>query len=199
MERNSLLNLASWVCKIFSAFQVAGIVIATLVLMHWHIDKEFYNTVKVNTQGNVNLTSSTIETETKENVRVYLEKSEKSDEVKLTLADLTTASVYFTYLQLLAIMAFVFLIFREFGRIVNSVSALQTFRNENVEAFRKIGKYLLAVFVISGFQFISAEPASAHISMSFDTTPLILMLVAYVLAEIFKEGNRLYEEEQLTV
>ena len=43
------------------------------------------------------------------------------------------------------------------------------------------------------------ETSNASFSLDFETTPLVLMLVAYVLAEIFKEGNRLYEEEQLTV
>src|SRR5690606_34628497 len=101
------------------------------VLVHWHIDKDFYSEVKVNAKGYVNLTSRISETEreTKENVRIYMEKSEEPESDKLTLADLTPASVYFLYVQSVAIMVFVFLIFREFGRIVNSVSALRTFRN----------------------------------------------------------------------
>jgi hypothetical protein len=199
MERNILLQLASWVCKIFSGFQIIGIVVATIVLVHWHIDRDFYNTVKVNTQGNVNLTSRTSETETKESGTIWIEKSGDTNAEKLSLADLTPVSVYIAYVQIIVVLSFMYLIFREFSSVVESVSALQTFRNENVEAFRKIGKYLLLVFLVSGFKFVATEPASAHVSMSFETTTLILMLVAYVLAEIFKEGNRLYEEEQLTV
>ena len=99
-------------------------------------------------------------------------------------------------------MLMLFFIFREFGKIISSVKALQAFRTENIESFRRIGKYLLVIFLVSGVHFIGTQTAgtsSAKVGFDFDTMPLILMLVAYVLAEIFKEGNRLYEEEQLTV
>jgi hypothetical protein len=81
--------------------------------VHWHLDKEFYDKVKVNPKGNVEITSRSYETEaeTKESGTIWIKKSadiEETESVNLTLADLTRSSIYFTYVQLIAIMFSVF-------------------------------------------------------------------------------------------
>jgi hypothetical protein len=78
------------------------------------------------------------------------------------------------------------------------VRVIQTFRKANVKSFRKIGKYFLLIFILTSFSIVIFEQGMFYgFSLSF--TPLVLMFVAYILAEIFKEGNDLSEENQLTI
>ena len=189
MERNRLLKQTSVICKIFSYLQLLGIVFATLALIHWHIDKDFYQKVKVNEGEGVSFTI------------VSSEKGEKLpdvEKVNITLSQLDASSLYVAYVQGILLMAVLYLIFREFGKVVYSVKVIDTFQSANIISFRKIGKYFLLIFWISGWQFLSVKGV-ARVGFDFEITPLILMLVSYILAEIFKEGNRLQEEHQLTV
>ena len=82
--------------------------------------------------------------------------------------------------------------------MIESVKELKTFQETNVLSFRKIGKYVLIIFIITCYSALTFQ--NGRIS-GFYFTPnlLILSLLAYIMAEIFKEGNNLEEENKLTV
>lgn len=92
----------------------------------------------------------------------------------------------------------VFLIFSELIKVVQSIKSLQTFTANNIRAFKNIGIYLLIIFVLNIFALSPGEEAY-RFSLSIKFYPLIGSLFAFVMAEIFKEGNRLREENELTV
>jgi hypothetical protein len=114
------------------------------------------------------------------------------------VSQLQPFSVYIIYIQMLAQLVLWILVVQEFLKVIQAVKLVQTFREQNVKSFQKIAAYLLWIFIISSFTFIAAGK-TGHFSFDFSFTTLVLMLASYILAEIFKEGNRLYEEEQLTV
>jgi hypothetical protein len=196
MERNKLLKLASLVCSVFAFFQLVGILIGTVALIHWHSDKEFYRKVTLSNKGNLQFSVS--KSDSDKPVPAKAKTTELAEKEKVSLADLAPSAVYFAYIKSVIYMVFLFLVFREFGKIIRSVQDFQTFRTENIQSFRKIGKYFLVIFLISGLHFISTG-SDSFFSIEFETTPLILMLLAYILAEIFKEGHALAEAEKLTI
>ncbi len=93
----------------------------------------------------------------------------------------------------------VFLIFSELIKVVQSIKSLKTFTNNNIQAFKNIGIYLLIIFALGAISLNIGEGDSYRFSFSIKFYPLIGALFALLMAEIFKEGNRLREENELTV
>lgn len=88
-----------------------------------------------------------------------------------------------------------FLCFKEFQNIIES---LESFKKSNVLSLKKIAKYLLFIFIGNFYVFIGFEEGSfSAINISYST--LILAILSLILAEVFKEGNQLMEENRLTV
>ncbi len=189
MKKNPLLYVATFTCKIFCFVQLAMLLFITVVLIHWHIDREFYSDT-VLTSGFLN--RSTI------GYSVTTRWTTDTLKAPLTLSNVRPPSLYFSYIQLSMIFLFTFLTFKEFLKIIRSVRLIQTFKKANIKSFRSIGKYFLLIFILTSFSVVYFKQGMFYgFSLSF--TPLILMFVAYILAEIFKEGNDLSEENQLTI
>lgn len=189
MKKNRLLNVATFACKTFCFVQLGMLLFITIVLIHWHIDREFYSEIVLK-PGFLN--NSTI--------GYSVATSWTTDTLKapLTLSYVKPVSLYFLYIQMSIILFLAFLTFKEFLKIIRSVRLIETFKRSNIKSFRSIGKYFLLIFILTSFCVVIYEQGMFY-SLSLSFTPLILMFVAYILAEIFKEGNDLSEENQLTI
>jgi hypothetical protein len=117
---------------------------------------------------------------------------------RIYLNDLQPFSRYFTFLQLVLSIVLGCFIVGEVIRILKSVQAFEPFNATNVKSFRRIGYFLVAMLVLNSFHFLSTNTTSS-ISFSINYTLLIFMLIAFILAEIFSEGEKLYEQEKLTI
>jgi len=189
MKKNPLLNVATFTCKIFCLAQLGMFLFITIVLIHWHIDRDFYSE-KVLTSGFLN--KSTI------GYSVTTRWTTDTLKAPLTLSNVKPASLYFCYIQISMTLFLTFLTFKECLKVIRSVRLIQTFKKANIKSFRSIGKYFLLIFILTSFSVVYFKQGMFYgLSLSF--TPLILMFVAYILAEIFKEGNDLSEENQLTI
>lgn len=189
MKKNRLLNVATFACKTFCFVQLGMLLFITIVLIHWHIDREFYSEIVLK-PGFLN--NSTI--------GYSVATSWTTDTLKapLTLSYVKPVSLYFLYIQMSTILFLAFLTFKEFLKIIRSVRLIETFKRSNIKSFRSIGKYFLLIFILTSFCVVIYEQGMFY-SLSLSFTPLILMFGAYILAEIFKEGNDLSEENQLTI
>jgi hypothetical protein len=106
--------------------------------------------------------------------------------------------LYLIYLQIITVFFLGWLVVREFKKVIYSLKQLHTFQDYNVEAFRKISKYFLVIFIISNFSFYMIG-SEGYLTLALDIKFAVLAIASFILAEIFKEGNRLQEEHQLTV
>jgi hypothetical protein len=191
MKKNSLLTLAILTGKLLLVFNVLMFLILTYFLIHVQVSPERYAGKKFSVMR------------TAESALTY-SRTEHWGHAKPTVAntiamsEVTRTSLYFNYVQLTAILVLIFIIIQEFLSVIRSVRSVETFRGSNVKAFRKMGLWLFLLFLASGFSSISTEFMN-HQTIYFRITPLILMLLSYVMAEIFKEGNELSEENQLTI
>ncbi len=93
----------------------------------------------------------------------------------------------------------VFLLLSELIKVVRSIKSLKTFTNNNIRSFTSIAIYLLIVFALGAFSLAPGKAESFIFSLSIEFYPLLGALFAFLMAEIFKEGNRLREENELTV
>lgn len=125
-------------------------------------------------------------------------KTGQKIEDQLTFKKILPLSLYLVYLQYPAMLFLLYLSIREFVKVIKSVGAVETFKNSNIQSFRRIGKYQLFFFVLSIVTYVVFKQGN-FLKVSIAFTPLLLSLLAFVMAEIFKEGNKLQEENQLTV
>lgn len=189
MNRNSLLNIANFICQLFKFSIGILIIIITTIFIHFQFDRDSYNEWKLEKPTN----DSMIRIETESNVG-----QKPTNEEKLKLSDWNTESLYFNYLKFSAILILLYLSINQFRRVLKSVRKLETFHQTNVRAFKKIGSYCLIISGLSIFNYWEFNDyAKSSISISFNI--LFIALIAFILAEIFKEGNNLMEENQLTI
>jgi hypothetical protein len=194
MKNNLLLTIALQYCKISCVMIIVSFAFMTGFFAMWHLDPytfndypffEIFRVYVSDTAFGYTITDTWI-------------TPDRSDEAPFAWSNINRLSLYFTYLQLAALMGFTFLLHKEAINIMASVKFRQSFQIENYRSFRKMGKYFFCIFCLSVFCFISSNFGN-HYGFYIHLTPLIMMMGAYIMAEIFKEGNVLQEEVQNTV
>lgn len=210
MKKNTLLSIAIVICKFIRVVYVLIFLIFTGFFVHLQINPSYYEHVDFNSELNYKGFYLKGKGYKKANDGIFtISRYEKSkytigdnefieDSEVYTLSKLNTFSLYFNFIKFSAVLFLSFLCFGEFQKVIGSVKELKTFQETNVLSFRKIGKYVLIIFIITCYSALTFQ--NGRIS-GFYFTPnlLVLSLLAYIMAEIFKEGNNLEEENKLTV
>lgn len=113
----------------------------------------------------------------------------------------TGIALFIILKKLISCIAY-YLIVREIVRIIQSIRSLSTFKEQNTIGFRKAGTYFLVLFLISIYS-IYEIPGEGFprtiVEFSIDLEYIIPAIICLILAEVFKEGNKLREENQLTI
>ena len=191
MKRYSLLNFTIFAGQLLCYLQVCLIVVLTLVFIHVMISPSFYaGTEFVPLAKNTSVFSYTMVERWGEN-RNIPHNTVSLDQVEIF-------SLIFNYLRLSAILLSTFLATKEFLNILRSVKFGETFRSSNVYSFRRIGIYLFILFILSGFMQVTTNEVRFR-GYFLNLSPLILTVLAFIMGEIFAQGNQLSEENQLTV
>lgn len=189
MNKNFLLSIVNFFCNFFKLLIGILIIAITIAFIHLQFDSEFYNEWSIAKPEN----DSVIRFERE----AFLGQNAQDFE-KLQVTEWKTVSLYFTYFKFITTLILLFLAIHQFGKVLQSVQRLKTFKAINVHAFRKIGYYCLGIAALSFFNYWDFENyTKSSISVSLDV--ILIALIAFILAEIFKEGNTLMEENQLTV
>jgi hypothetical protein len=90
------------------------------------------------------------------------------------------------------------LIVTQILKIIRSIKSLETFKQNNINAFRKIAMIFLVIF---GLNIFDVTQNSEQLQMTFQLSleHLLAAAACYILSEVFKEGNKLMEDNQLTI
>jgi hypothetical protein len=194
MEKNKLLNIAIIICKGVRIFYIFLFIALTSVLIHFQFSPESYKELKYDSKNSGNFI---FHTSTVSNTKNTVTDETKNIDV-FSFSEITKTSVFFNYLQFSAIFIFIFLSVKEFQFVIESVKKLKTFQNNNVTSFRKIGKYIFIIFLLMSYTNVQFQEIG-KIGFQLELTPLLFVLIAFIMAEIFKEGNSLQEENDLTI
>ncbi|MFS4483996.1 DUF2975 domain-containing protein [Hyunsoonleella sp. 2307UL5-6] len=189
MTKNTLLNIAILLCKIFKIGLVVIVIALTIFFVHLQIDKNYYKgkELQFNTkQYNYSISYKLKKDDLMEDKDVY------------TIDHITTGSLYINYLKYIAVFALVFMALKEFQSVMMSVKRVETFGMQNVKSFRRIGMYLLIYIILISYSSISFELGGFK-GFRLSIGPFILVLVAFIMAEVFKEGGLLKQENDLTI
>ena len=117
---------------------------------------------------------------------------------KPVIEKLTLFSHYLIYFRILLIFVLSIMTTFEFLKVIKSVRSISIFRRTNVSSLQNMGKYMFGYLLISGFN-IAYFTYSYFYEFTVDFVLLAIIALIFILAEVFKEGNRLQEENQLTV
>jgi hypothetical protein len=195
MTKNTLLNTAILVSRLLKIILIIATIGLTGLFVYTQIDKETYADKEIVLSANPSYMgySTIVSTVWKGDT-----EDAKYDLKPYTFGKLKTVSFYINYFKGLIIAVLMFLIIRDFERIMSSVKTLNTFSRSNVKLFRHIGIYVVFVTILTSYtilRFENGDQTISHISL----TPVIYMLLAFIMAEIFKEGESLREENDLTI
>jgi len=187
MTKSTLLNIAIFICKVSLGFFIILFIGLTTIFVHIQVDKNFYKDKEV--QFNVSEFNYASVGKSK--------TSNAEDSDVYTIGNILTSSLYFMYIKYSAMLVLFFLSFKEFKKIMLSVKKLSTFKNNNIVSFKRIGSFAFIYFLVSSFYFIQFEDG-AYSGFTLSFAPLLIMLLSYIMAEIFKEENLLLKDNELT-
>lgn len=190
METVNTLRFFVLLCKLLYILIAVTAICATVIFIHIQIDPQYYArwNAGILTQNGI-LSYSVFE---------RWNPDFSTEDTLLSFDKIKKMSLYVNYLQVMGILSLIFLTVKEFLNIIESVKLTETFHQRNILSFQKMYKYLFVIFVLSSITIVNAQEANFY-GYSIQFTPLILSLAALIMAEIFKQGNQLLEENQLTI
>ncbi|WP_424963576.1 DUF2975 domain-containing protein [Ekhidna sp.] len=187
---NNLLRLATFAARIILALDILLGLILVFFMIAWPLELSFLEKIHMVQDSSI----FTFETEM---------TTDRGVPLTPPLSEFGAYYFYFTCVRSLTMVVILFRIIQLSIRIIKSISSVETFRFENVFSFRKMGQLFLIWFVVA---IPSIKPLTEFgetigltMTASLDLKYALFALVCFVLAEIFKEGNKLMEENKLTI
>ncbi|MBD0823497.1 DUF2975 domain-containing protein [Aestuariibaculum marinum] len=189
MTKNVLLKMTIAICNILRGFLVFSFLGLTVVFIYLQIDKSYFDKGTFNFEtnsGGYSLIYKWKDKSVEDYSQIY-----KLNKIKMT-------SLYRMYLKLTGILVVLFLCVKEFSKVIKSVKQVETFGLGNVKSFRRLGVFILIYAFLTSYYYIGFEQGGIS-KLSIPFVPLFLVLLSFVMAEIFKEGVLLKQENDLTI
>ncbi|TVQ76945.1 MAG: DUF2975 domain-containing protein [Flavobacteriales bacterium] len=176
---NSKLRIAYWLVAILGYFAFFLGILYFLIAIHFSIAPEYYNSLQ--------LSSTMLKIEVKDGLVV-----------SSNLSNMPLWLIWLVFLQGIAIFCTIGIMCNFGKRIIQAVREAKVFSDKNPNLFRKIGLGFLILAGLSLFD-IGITGDVQKFEIQFKMSYILAALFAYILAEIFQEGNRLEEESKFTV
>lgn len=190
MEKNKMITLGQGLCRFVQLFLILFAALFTFVLIHWHFSPDSYALVE--------LPDIDQEGFTMQRFRIISVSDGEPDPGSILLSELFPVMLYWLYVRTLILLTLTYLIFRALRSVLSSIRSLETFRNDNISAFQQIGKYALWIFFLTSFN-LWIVPGDSNVNLNLALGPLLIAVFAFIMAEVFKEGNQLMEDSKLTI
>ena len=194
MTKNTLLNIAIIISRIFKVLLIIAAVAITGLFIYVQLDNNLFEEKQIMIMKPVISNNY---------YSYFINHSETyqglaKDKSAFTVNEITILSLFVFYVKGLIILFLYFIVLNSFEKIILSVKKLETFSTKNVKLFRKIGFSILILFFLEGYTIIRFEYGMQK-AIAFDFSSLIYVLVFFIIAEIFKEGLKLRQENDLTI
>lgn len=178
--KNKYINLARLITRLLLVgdLLLAGIIILLLIL--WNVDVSYFENIRVLNDGSI------------------FKFTTSPNAQGTPLSEYSNFLFYFTCIRALAVTGVIYLILQTVLKVLGSIDSLDTFRKDNVKSFQKMGKLFLLWFLLA-VPTIRMINASLSLSIGFYFMYVVWALICFVLAEIFSEGNKLMEDNKLTI
>jgi len=203
MKKNYLLFFADILCKILIWTTILAGILLVLIFIHLQINPGFYQNVTLHPENdhiNFKIEPHLIQKQS------FAEWNKSGDRVyylnRLTLR----TEIYLTFYHLIKQVIFLVILF-QVQKFIRSIKNYSTFHSNNVKVFMNIGFCFLLLFIIQIFpslttfdmKFADRPMNFVAVTWNFQTKFLILFIFSFILSEVFREGNKLKEENELTI
>lgn len=187
---NRIISIALVVSKALIWVAIALFVAFTIMIIHWHFNPEAYAYIDV---------SKAFKAGFGVNVDIKLSESSKNAAINAVwMSELNHGMVYWIFIRSSFFLIISILILQKVIKVLQSIKSLKTFYKDNIIHFQQMAKLAFVAFLLSCFNIDYHDGEYGfHLKSAFG--PLIFALACLVLAEIFKEGRRLLEDQKLIV
>lgn len=120
-------------------------------------------------------------------------------QITLDLAEVSVGMKIWLLIRGIIFMGVILLIARHMLKVLSSIQTLKTFYNANVTHFRRMTIYAFVGVLFSSFNFYDTPGEGAEFMFTIPFGPLAFALLLGVVTVVFKEGNRLMEDQKLFV
>jgi len=202
MKTNQVLSAAEVFFKLLMGLIPILLTIIIFIFIHSSFSPTSYDKIIVNNGDTIAYNSkATSSTD-------YSNENNSKNTKPIYFNSITTFSKLFLLFNALFLSTLIILILKELSNFIKSVKDYNSFHNNNSNYFTLIAKYfsyLLIFQIIKTFIPLSIVLSDNHIqSFSFfNLNPFINytagILLSYTIAHVFKEGERLKIENELTI
>ncbi len=177
---NKILHLAKLTTRILLFGDIFLAFVLVVLMIVWQIDTSFFEDIRVVHDGSI------------------FKFSTRDSVEGLPLSKYGSIYFHFLLIRAMIITIVLYLILQTAHRIIGSIENLETFKSENVASFRRMGNLFLVWFMLA-IPTIKIVDDATNFSIGFYFNYAVWALLCFVLAEIFSEGNKLMEDNKLTI
>jgi hypothetical protein len=186
MNNPRILDAGIVICKALMAIAALFFLAATIVLVHLNTVPELYEGVHFKgvftSPGILNVNS----------IDEYTVDGEEPGDA-FALSKIDSFSLFVNYIQVSVFLLFVVLILRQLIVVIRSV------QEQNIlvrsQAFRKVAHYSLVIFIVTSFTWV--DSARGHYnSTNIRFTPMVLVVVVYILSNMLRKKSMRVEAER---
>lgn len=204
MKKFKALRIAELFFKTFRTIPIVGIILTLFVFVHIEFSPGSYEKVIINKNGNG-------WTYNKKNPKAPLtfEEYEKTKNSNIYLSKINRTDRIIFFLRSIFSFTILLLIVNQLVNFILSVKDFTSFHGKNSIYFRKICTYLGVIlifellFSIKSFTMIFPDRVYTSRFINIDISPFIFIIggiiLSFVISEVFKEGEQLRIENDLTI
>ena len=160
-----------------------------VVIIWWHIEPEAFHRVDVSQAFLPGFGVG--------GIQVYLSNQQIPTE-SLLLSKLSPAMLYWTAFRALFFFIISLLILRKVAMVLQSLKSLDIFYQSNIIHFKHISVYAFLAFLFSSINgYWDGNTWDLDLKIVF--APLLFSIGSAVLAEVFREGYKLSQEQKLII
>lgn len=187
MERNKILSLSMTVCSLINWLCIFLIAVLTVGIVYWTVAPDQLSGINVSAGPDTGFGLNSIDI-----------MGADSSTGTVNLGELNGFMVFWIFLRSTFFLGITILIVRKIMSVLKSIDKVQTFYGSNIQHFQDLSKLGFIAFIASGINFSYIE-GSIQISLGLVAGPLLFSLACLVLAEVFREGKKLLEENNMIV
>lgn len=209
MKKLSLLNISQYFCIIAISVLTILLIILLIGFIKWNIYPfSTFNDAKFSIPKN---NSNYLSVYHEKFHYITVKKADKNGNEQYTLRqnenelkgifflnDLHKGFIYFMFFKITILLLFVIFSLKEFLKVISLSKDKLTFSERNIKAFQRIGFYCLAYTIVSIPTILIGENIYFW-SINLNLLSFVIMILAFIMADVYKEGNKLYDDNKLTI
>jgi len=202
MKKNKILTIGELFFKVLIVLTSLSLVILTFIFIHSEFSPKTYEKLTVNLKGEHILKYEPNILPSPSTYKEWKKKTINFNKITISSKIILLVNLIFTPLIFLFIL-------KEIIKFIKSIKDYNSFHKNNANYFTKIGKLfglLLILQLLFSITSISIDFPDNYYTESYmhiNFTPLITygagILLCFIISQVFKEGERLKIENELTI